>query len=368
MTTNKNIRFMHNNFLPDGFTYSSQQTAFPASNVYGGSRSRVWRPTGNFEITATNNLIYINDGSNKTATLTAASYTPAALATHVQTQLNAVSTSWTCTYSTTTFKFTIGRSGSGTIRQTQTTNAAWDTLGYTFGTDLTGTTFTADEQRNHTSEWFKCDLGVPQVAGFVGLIGSIETPFSLTESATLKIQANNIDLWTAPPLNYDIPINGIGAMKFLDDNESSYRYWRILIIDRLNTLGPTGIEIGYAYIGDYKTMTNTNIQVGFSKSYRDPSNVQESETGVLFIENRPRYLTISSAEIALLNGTEYDELEQLFYDVGVRTPFFVSLDPTLGVSRAITDLTRLMIMDDVPTMQHVIRDYYNISFNMREAF
>jgi hypothetical protein len=366
---NKNIRFMNNQFLDRSFSYSSQLTAFPASNVYNRSRSRMWRPAGNFEVTAENRNIYVNDGADKTVDLTIGSYTPATLAAHMQTRLNAVSSGWTVAYSSTTFKFALSNSGSVTLRLATTTNASWDMLGYTGTTNISGTSFPADEQRNHTSEWLKCDVGVPQKADFVGLVGPIEKVFPLSQAATLKIQGNNIDLWDTPPLDVSVPIAGIGAMRFLDDiNDVAYRFWRVLIVDRLNPLGPSGLEFGFVYVGDYRTMTTTNIQVGFTRSPVDPSTVQQSEGGALFVEKRPRYLTISSATIALLSGTEYDEMDQLFFDLGVREPFFVSVDPTLQISRQLPDLTRFMIMTKPPEMQHVIRDYYNVSFSMREAF
>lgn len=367
----KNARFMANTFLDRGFTYSSQySTSFPATNAYDTSRSKVWKTGGNFEITSSNNTIYINDGSNKTVTLTAGSYTYSTLASHIQTQLNASSSNWTCTYSTTTYKFTIARSsGTAVLRETQTTNAAWDTLGYLQGADITGTPFVADEQRNHTSEWLKCDCGIPQIATFVALMGPVDEVFSLSQFATVTLEANNVDSWTSPAVSVSIPVENWSAMKVLDDDiTTAYRYYRIKIVDRLNPLGPEGLQIGYAYVGDHQTMTNTNIATGFTKILQDASISQTSESGALFFEVRPRFRELSSCEIQLLNGTEYDEIEQLFYDVGIRTPFILSVDPGVEVSRKLEDMTNLMIMTRPPELTHVIRDYYTISFDMREAF
>src|SRR5690606_33367489 len=93
-----------------------------------------------------------------TVTLTEGSYTYATLATHIQTQLNAASSGWTVAYSTTTGKFTISRSGSGTLRFSETTDAAWDTLGFLGAVDDASGPWVSDEQRNHTDEWVKVDL------------------------------------------------------------------------------------------------------------------------------------------------------------------------------------------------------------------
>lgn len=365
------IRFMNNQYMSRNFTYSSQQSSFPASNVYNTSRSRVWKPAGNFEITTANNKLYISDGSNKTITLTAGSYTPASLASHIQTQLNASSSNWTCSYDlVSTFKFTIARSsGTNVLRKSQTTDAVWDTIGFTGNTDISSDPFVADEQRNHTSEWVKCDLGIPQQATFVGIISGIDEVFTLSETATVKIQANNIDYWNSPPVDITIPVDDSGCLRFIDtENTASYRFWRVQIVDRLNYLGPEGIKIAYIYVGDHVSMTTSNIATGFRKELVDPSNVLQSENGALFFETRPRYLSFSNAQVQLLSGSEQRELEQLFYDLGKREPFFVSIDPDLEVSATLGELTRFVVMTNNPTFDHVIRNYYNINFDMREAF
>lgn len=368
----KKCRFMANNFLETNFTYSSQKSAsFPASNAYNTSRSRVWKTGGHFEVTASNKEIYINDGSDKTVSLTVGTYTYATLASHIQTQLNASSSNWTCTYnSSTTFKFTINRtSGTAVLRQAVTTNAAWDMLGYTLGTNAAVAPFVADEQRNHTYEWIKCYNPVAQLPTFVALMGTVDEAFCLSSEATVKLQANNLDTWTAPALDISVAVEDLAAMKVLDSAvTTSYNYYRLLITDRRNALGPEGLTFGYAYIGDHVSMTSTNLATGFVKKLVDPSVLSSSENGALFFEERPRYLEISNSEIQLLNGTDADDIEQLFYDVGIRTPFLFSVDPDEEISRNLSDLTRLMIMSSSPQLTHVIRDYYNVNFEMRESF
>ncbi len=367
----KAVRFMANNFLEREFTFSSELSSFPASNAINTSRSKVWKPAGNFEITTSNNKLYINDGTNKTITLTVGSYTYATLATHIQTQLNASSSNWTCTYdNVSTFKFTIDRSaGTEVLRKSQTTDAVWSTLGYTGNTDISTAPFIADEQRNHTSEWVKCDVGVPQQATFASIISGIDTIFTLSETATVKLQANNIDYWFNPPVDITIPVTSLGVFQFLDDaNEDAYRFWRFEIIDQLNYLGPEGLELAYIYIGDHVTMTATNIARGFSQSLIDPSVQLQSENGALFYEIKPRYLTLSNCTIQLLSGAEQRELQQLFYDLGVRTPFFISIDPDTEVSLNLEELTKFVVMTRAPVFEHVFRNYYNINFEMREAF
>ncbi len=361
-------RFMSNNFLEMGFTYSSQfSSSFPASNVYGTSRARIWKTGGNFEITASNQKLYINDGTDKTITLTVGTYIYSSLATHIQTQLNASSSNWTCTYNSTTCKFAFTRSsGTKIFRLSQTSNACWDTIGYTQTLDQT--IYAPDESRIHTSEWLKCDKLTNQEAGFMALLGEIDSKFCLSTNAVVKLQANNFDDWTLPAIDVSVPVEGGAVMAFFDDEASDYRFWRMQIIDRLNPLGPTGLTFSYAYIGDYTTIEDTNIATGFSRVLNDPSISQQSENGALFFQIRPRFQSVESAQIQMFKDDDRDTLEQLFYDLGVRTPFFLSIDPGLNVSTRLIDMTRLMIMTQNPSFDHVLRGYYNLSFSMREAF
>lgn len=365
-----NARFMNNNFLESTLTYSSQLTNFPASNAINKSRSRVWSFGGNFEITSANNFLYINDGSAKTITLTAASYTYNTLASHIQTQLNASSSNWTCTYdASTAFKFSINRtSGTAILKLSSTSAAVWDTLGFTGATDLSTPAFVANEQRNHTSEWLQCDMGAQQTATFVSLLSGIDQTFALSELSTVTVQANNIDLWTSPAFSIVIPWNKLGIFGFFDSTSSDYRYWRVVVQDRLNTLGPTGITIAYAYIGDHVTVTNTNIASGITRSLNDPSNTLQSENGALFVETKARYASYSSCQIQLITGNEKRAIEQFFYDVGVRTPFFISFDPGLNITSSLAELTNWVVMTQAPTFVQVFAAYFNISFSMREAF
>lgn len=106
-----------------------------------------------FDIKASfNDRLYINDGSAVAVTLTAGSYaTGALLATEVQTQLNAASSNWACTYSVSTRKFTISRSA-GTAQLLWSTGVAGSTarsvavtLGFIHGTDKTaGSPYVSD--------------------------------------------------------------------------------------------------------------------------------------------------------------------------------------------------------------------------------
>jgi hypothetical protein len=362
-------RFMANNYASSStlVSYSSQHSSFPMSNLLNQSRNILAKFNGNFTVTASNKTLYINDGADKTITLTEASYTGTTLASHIQTQLNASSSSWTVTYSTSTYKFTIARGASGTLRFSQTSNAAWDLLGYTASSNATGTSFVADEQRNHSEEWVKFDFLTQRPVDFVALLGRIDRAFSLSSSATVKLQLNNSDAWTSPSVDASITRHDRGAFRFQDDlGSSSYRYCRIYIRDRLNTAGPN-LELAHVYVGDYVTFSTTNVGLGFQKSTVDPSERVESDAGAVFWRRKPKYRKFSNVNVGQILASERQAVESLFETVGLTTSFYMSIDPTLVISTELAELTAYVNFASEPTFTHVIRDYFNMSAEMREA-
>lgn len=373
-TTNCNIRFMENNFaaLTGGqITASSALSSFPVTNAVDSFRSKVYKASGHFEITASNNLIYINDGANKTVTVTAADYTtPAGLATAMQTALNAASSNWTVSYDSSgaTYKFTIANSGSVTLRLTQTTNAIWDTIGFTTSSDLVGTTQTADEQRNHTDEYIIFDLGAESPVDFAAVIGPLDENFSLSTTATIKLQANNLNVWSAPPFDHTLTRTDDGIYKFFDDvSDTRYRYWRFYYEDIYNAAGPEGISIGNIYLGDYVTFTSKNVSNGFGFETVDPSERVTSDNGTIYFDEKTNYFSLDGLKMGLIDLATRDSLLQIYRKVKTTTPFYVSLDPRLSISTDIEDFTKYVIFDGQPSYAHVIYDTFNMNFKLREV-
>jgi hypothetical protein len=370
---NTRIRFMANNHgevASASITASSAASGFPVTNAINAMRSKVYKPAGNFEITSSNCKVYINDGSDKTVTLSTGNYTYATLASHIQTELNASSSGWTVAYDYNggTYKFTITRSSSATLRFTVTTDAAWDTLGYATTANETGTSFVADAQRNHTSETITWDLGTATPITFFAAIGPINETFSVSENATLRLYGNNSNTWGSPALSVTLTADDYGIFKFLDDlADYTYRYWRFELIDKTNPVGPDGFKLSHVYLGDYVTLTTRNVANGFSRKWVDPSVRVESENGALFVQSKTKYLKFDSVNVQYISSTERADLEQLFYDNGIGVPFYVSFDPTLLVSSALSDYTKYVMFDEEPTLRHVKNEYYNISMSMREA-
>jgi hypothetical protein len=366
------IRFAENNFasLTQGqITYSSELTAFPFSNAINTFRSRLWKPSGYFKIDATNNKLYINDGSNKTITLTSGDYTtPVLLASEMQTKLNASSSGWTVTHNATVgaYKFKLQNSGSVTLRLSQVTAAIWGDIGFITTTDLVGTSFEANEQRNHMYEFVRFDFGWNPAPSFFALIGPIDEQFGVSSIATVRIEASNLDNFDSPDLTITPVVDENGVMHFSDGIDTAYRFWRIYIEDKLNPEGPTGLSIGYLYLGDYVTLTSRNVRSGFVKTLNDPSTRDSSDSGSIFFDRKTKYTELESLSIDFLEYDDKQNLEAMFERLGVYTPFFISLDPTLLISDTLPELTKYVVFDGSPTFTHIKTNTYSLNFKVRE--
>lgn len=382
-STNPRIRFMANNLASlnkNSLTFSSETTGFEASNALNEFRSDTWKAAGHFEVSdgsatydgAQNDQLYINDGGAVTVTVTAGQYTTgAALATQIQTDLNAASSNWTCTYDLSggTYKFTIGNSGSVTLVLSSTSNAIWDDLGYTSTTDQTGTSFVANEQRAHTSEYLRLDMGYQAEMTFIGIIGDVAGSFGLSSQATVTLKGNNIDTnWSSPDFSVTLTVTDKGIYTWNDTNsDARYRFWRLEYEDKYNSTAGPNIEIGSVYLGSYQCMLNRNITQGLTDTLIDPSIVSESEAGVRYFDKRTKHTLFSNIEIPFMDETDKDELKDVFNTVGITTPFYVSLDPLTNFSSDITDFTKYVVFESPPQIVNSGACRWSTSFVLREV-
>ena len=349
---NTNARFCSNNYFDIGLSASSSMPDYPASNLVSTIRSRLWKPAGIFEVSASTNKVYIN---GTTYTIPVATYTLATLIT-------AFNTATGQTLSRNALgRFVITLGASGTLNLSTTTNAIWDVLGFLGTTDIVASGFTGDERRYSTGEWIKVDMGIAQMADFAALIMPANDKFS-APTAVIKLQGNNLDTWASPPVNLTMAISGDGAFIAPPSTTQACRFWRILITDRTNN----SLSFAVAHVGNAMTLTNTNIATGFSRNREDQSVNMYSESGQLYVDRRPKVTKISSVQVQMLKQSELIEVEQLFYDLGNNVPFFLCLDPTLAVSSNLSQMTHYVSVVGGFNMSHVIASYYNLSLELRE--
>lgn len=353
--SSKNARLCANNWVTTGvYSTSTEQASYPASNLEKGLRASVFKPRGTFEITTLNQKVYIN---GSTFTVPVGSYSHTALITAFNT-----ATSQTLTRND-LGRFIITLGSSGTVNFSNDTNAIWETLGFLRVSDETATIFTADERRYNNGEWIKVDNGFPQVCDFAALLGPTNEAFSCP-TAEIRLQGNNVDYWESPAADYAMEVSSVGAFYAPAlDTMPTCRYWRILVKDYKNS----NIALSVAYMGTATIPLNTNFSIGFSRNRIDQSLRLYSEGGQLYVDRRPKLLTITSAQILFLKDQDLEDIEQLVFDLGTGTPFFIVIDPQIQVSRSLEKMTHYVELDGDVTFTHVLNSYYNLSFQMREV-
>jgi len=348
---------------------SSENGSFPATNLFTENRFEAWKAAGNFTIDSTNNKLYVIDGSGtQTITLTSADYSSTSLLVELKAKLDAgTDRTWTITYSS-NFDFTLVASSSSTLVLSNTTNSSWDVLGFTSITNRVGTSFLADEIRIHTHEYMTWDFSVPFEIGFLAGIVAIDEQIKISSSATIKLQGSNVANWDTPPFDKTISHNEIAVMDFMDDQSSfQYRYWRFYIEDKDNPIGPESVSFGHLYLGSYITITQSNIGTGFVKTVLDKSRKKVSVSGVEYYRLKPKRTEFSGLSIAYLLSDDRKNIEQMFYDLGISTPLYVSFDPTLACSSDLTELTKYVRFSNSPQLRHVLLDQYSMSLKLSEV-
>lgn len=365
MSANCKIKFASNNFFGVGTTMqtSTFQTAFPLANAYDKRRGLVAKFRGNFLITSENNLLYINDGSDKTVSIAVGEYTAAALATEIQTKLNAASSNWEFSHLA-QYRFRLIRTSGGyTVRLSEQSNAVWDTIGYTGIVDTVNVNLNADELRIHGEEFIFLDLKYHHTINCVAIFAPINETLKLSPSATVKIQGNNINDWTSPTTSVDLKISESGAFAFPDE---SHRYWRLSIKDRENTGGTDALSIGYLSISSSVDLVNSSIAQGFNYNYVDNSIEMSSDFGSKYYDLRQKYFELSG-QVQASFGNERRELEQFFYSTGRSDIFVISIDPQLKIFAEHGEVTKLVRFSEMPSLQNIVRDYFNVSFSVVEV-
>ena len=254
------------------------------------------------------------------------------------------------------------------MKLNSTTNAIWDTIGFTGTSDLVGTSFIATEQRNHTSEYLTFDLGYQAPIDFLGVIGAISSAFKISTSATVTLKGNNLNDFDSPPFSSAVSITPNGIFTFFDTTtDNRYRFWRLEIEDKFNPEGTTAIELGNVYMGSYETFTARNVGKSFSMRNFDPSEISESESGVIFADERAKYRILESMPFFALDQSSRETIENLFEDVGITKAFYVSVDPQTRITSDIEDLTLFGLFVESPKFDHVAVGLFSTNLKIREV-
>jgi hypothetical protein len=204
---------------------------------------------------------------------------------------------------------------------------------------------------------------------FFSALGPLDEIFTISNSATVTLKADNIPSnFASAAFSRTLEVTDRGIMEFLDDTEdTTYRYWQFKIIDRMNPLGPSSVKLGQLYLGDYRTITVSNVNNGFGKTWDDRSQIVYSEYGIPYFNKRPKVQRITSLSIPYMDGAERRLLEQMVYDIGLESTFYISLDPTTCASLELDEMTKFVRFKEMPDFVHEFKDRYTMNFEVEEV-
>lgn len=196
------------------------------------------------------------------------------------------------------------------------------------------------------------DVGTTEPVDSVVMLWPKEDGIRLTDSATVKIQANATNVWTAPSVDQTLTINNdYSVASHFFSSDQNYRYWRIVITDATNPYDY--IELGVCWVG--KSLEVDNASNGFKWKDIDRSNTVSNDFGHRYTDEYP----ISSAlefQFENLTYTQIETLVQAFRLNGSKVPVIVALDQ----AEAVFDKDHFLIygtMSKQLGLQHV---HYNI--------
>jgi hypothetical protein len=241
-------------------------------------------------------------------------------------------------------------------------------MGYLTIIDLVGTSFVSQAPRIHSEEYLIFDFGIPRPVDFLAIISPINENLGISLGATITLMGANVpNAWDAPAMSISIPVSSKGAFKFIDDQDSSYRYFKLKIVDRENNLG--FIEASHLYMGDYVTIDdpNGNITNGFQVIEEDLSSSVMTESGRMYFDSNTKLTNFDNTSVAIFNDSTKNTIMELWEKLGKTTPFYVSLDPKVVASQDIQDLTRFVYFKSQPIFSHIIYNKWSCSFSLREV-
>lgn len=366
------------------FSYSSQQTAYPASNALDiNRRARTWRSQGYWKIESGSNTLVIRDaagGSDLTATVAAGTYASDTLFfAALKTALEAVSDStFTITRDATTnaIKITAALGGAATAFQIRGNAAGSAALAPLLGfalSHLTGALFyVADVVRLHTEEHLIIDFGFP--VSPTGVLGFADRnrPLRISSGATVKIQGNATDSWSSPQVEENLVVAdyGIGVVNRYGLGGSASaagtacRYWKLLIQDFSNTYGH--IELGALVIGTHIQLERGNAVYPLDVATEDLTSRAQTEAGQVVAAARNK---TKNFRVRFDGATkeDADELEAVDETYGLHSVFAIVLDEEAAFSTDLMRWAKLVRFAEPANSQLISHENWSFEWNLKEA-
>lgn len=320
------VRLAYNNkavLAATSITVSSESVSFPHGNLRDALPSRVWRSLSGWTVYAGfNDKIDFNRGGVLVATLTAGNYdTPTVMAAAIVAALEAADPVpvWACSYSTSTFKFTISSDLAFTLLFGSGANIATDIaedIGFAAADTGSATSHTAGSASYQSRHIAVFNLGSALVITLVVAQGH-NVSASGTITALAKASAT---VWSSP--GFSQTLSGADPRRYAYFASQSFQYWGILLTDVQNSAGYG--ELAVPFIGGY-------LQLAKAYAYGG-QKMREELTGLSYAIGGAHYLQERatrhgySARFEYFPDSELSNLETFAAAVKLGKPFFFDRD------------------------------------------
>lgn len=313
-------------------TASSAETAFPARRLRDPQPAAKWRSLTGWNIVAGfNDELDFTEGTtgDATATITAGNYeTGAELATAVQTALNAAATdnTYTVTYSTSTFKFTIARNvGSDTFGLKWDTGSSTASIGIDLGFDVSAddtgsTSYAADSVAHHSREFVMFQLGTASTGAFAAAMNH-----NFDSDATVTVMGNSSDSWASPGTSTAlVAATGELPIRSAFFTEATYAYWRIEIDDVQNVDGFS--EFSLFHVSNFIEPAY-DMRAQWSEDREELSEIGMADQGGTFVNLKPTRSAWKIVWPAISESEKSNSIDPWLNFVRAGRPFFWAPEP-----------------------------------------
>jgi hypothetical protein len=211
-----------------------------------------------------------------------------------------------------------------------------------------------------SNEWIKFDMGSATTINALGIINH-----NITLGSVVKWQGNASDSWASPSLNTNLTVatDSLGANVLKIGHyyvtNQSYRWWRLYVEPGTGNASP--VDIGRIMAGRY-IEPSRNIRDGFSITVKDPSRGMPTVGRQAYWTTRRSFSELNY-NVARVDEQQADEFTALYNQVGLHTPFIISLDPTTRPSH---NTFYVQFMGSVGRTQQILRDYNIDSVRLEE--
>lgn len=183
---------------------------------------------------------------------------------------------------------------------------------------------------------------------------------------SIKIEANGTDEWSSAAYTNNIAISNKEIKHGIIHREISteaYRFWRITY---QNTIGSSSCSCGKTFLGRKTELNDDDMNLGWTKSYKDLSKIQKNSHGNFFTDIKPKQRTLSG-NYKLVSKENLAVMEEMYLLQGTYKPFFIIMDGEELISAEKEALSLYCRFTTLPVVKNPHFAIYDFSIKLEEV-